>query len=465
MAEPYSYMAQSTQAPQQQQVTNNWGSNSYVDGGNQPTDQPGGTGGAGTGGQNAYGYDPNMYGPLGNPNPTGGDMMATGGYDLYGNGSQWGQGFQQGTDDWNPGAQLGQYDFAPTPGQNVFAGQPQGLSQIYGDKFYDPATYYDKNSPESRMLENTLPLRQQQYNEFTNNRDFNEAARRYGLEYAETLYGNRYNQMLTTRQQKAGEETARDASRLAWAGHSANLQQSDRDFLLGTRAADTSQYGADTQRLLGNEANRIDQMWKAGQLSNQQKEIELARLTQNQNNALAQQRYQLDQQIATAGTYEQQQAAILARQQLDMQRLFGTQGTFEQQQTADIARKQQALQEQVATAGNYEQRQAAEMALRNFELQKQIVTGGTWDQQAQQAFLQQQMAQQGQQFTQEQALRQQIATAGTYEQQQAASHQLRQLQQQAELAREQMATEKEMARWSRFGRNQTPNARWARSWQ
>lgn len=480
MAQPYSYMAQSTQTPQQQQVKNNWGQPQNNGNGGYGSGQGGGGGGSSANvdymqpqnntAQSAQpGYNP--------ANPTyqnEGGVQGQGSYDLYGNSSQWGSGFQQPTNQWNPGQALGgPQNYAPTAGQNVNAAQPQGFGEIYGKQFYDPKTYADKNSPQARMIENTLPLRQQGFNEYSNNRDFNEAARRYGLEYAETVYGNRYNQQLATRQQKSGEETAADASRLAWAGHSMNLRQGDRDYDLGQRAAGTAQYGADTTRMIGqgqlkNDATDSLRQYMLGnrgldiQNTDSLRDYNLGNRSLDVQNTDSLRQYNLGNRAADTATFNAQTGRYEATTQRDLGNRNLDLGFLTQNQNNTLGQGRLALD--------------STDSLRNYNLgnraadtnQYQAATQRTLGQQANQI---DQMWKTGQLTNQQRDLalqevaQQQRNTLDTRTQASLEDYRIRQMEQEATLMREQMAAENERARWSQFGRNQTPNARWARSWQ
>jgi hypothetical protein len=172
-----------------------------------------------------------------------------------------------------------------------------------------------------------LPYQQYMQNAQQYGTDFNEAQRRWNEQFNWTQQGDRFNQDLSTRQQQMAEWQAQEAAR-QW-GNQFGWQQQNDLF---------SQDLANRQHVLSQQQLSVEQAYREGQISNEQRQLALAELSQQQDEAWR--RYQLGEQmgfsreeLAATQQYRAQQDA-LARWQQQQQMAMQTQSLEAQRQNA-----------------------------------------------------------------------------------------------------------------------------------
>lgn len=218
----------------------------------------------------------------------------------------------------------------------------------FGQSIVDPAllgsrkVWEDKNSRDWMM--NMQPWAQMQINSGQWGQQFDEGNQRYWDESAWGKQRDTFGMGLSARQQQMAEWQAQQAANQWGAQFGREGLRDDREWDLGNR-----QFGLQQQLGLGElgvkqgqldvnrEANSIDQMWKAGQLSNQQRELALAELAQSQKYGIESGRLSLD-------TMTQKELTDYRNRQLA--------------QEAQVAREQMANQQQIATMSAYGRAQA-----------------------------------------------------------------------------------------------------------
>lgn len=216
----------------------------------------------------------------------------------------------------------------------------------YAMDMYNPASWGDKNSAGARMIENTMPVRMQDWNEYQSERDFGEGRQRYWTEAERTHQGNLRAQDLAERQQMMAEWMAGNQTQLGAAEFSQRQLEAgwNRDLAsrgydiedrLGQGRIDADRYGAELglQGTLG-AADRYAGAQRYGA------DRQLEGVLGSAKEYAGAQRYGADQQLAGA-RYTADQYSGAQRYGAEL----GLQGTKYQADTQDkIARMQDLTQ-------------------------------------------------------------------------------------------------------------------------
>lgn len=203
-------------------------------------------------------------------------------------------------------------------------GQQANPNQFSYYQGLDPTTLQSNAEREAALqaVQANIPISQYNQNAYQYAQDFNEAQRRWNEQFGYQQGLDQFNMGLADRQQTNAEWQAQQAAN-QWAQDFArqqgndtwNQQFSQQQFGLqdystreGLRQQEAYQQG---QLGVQQQANAINQAYNQGRLSNEQRQLALAELTQSQQNtyqntALAQQAALAREQMAA-----QQQNAIL----------------------------------------------------------------------------------------------------------------------------------------------------------
>ena len=187
-------------------------------------------------------------------------------------------------------------------------------------------------------MSTVLPYLQYQQNNSQYSQDFNEAQRRWDSQNGWQQQMDTYNMGLTGRQQTFNEWQQQEAAN-QWAAQFGWTQQNDLFSQgLADRQLTGDQWYQQQQVGIAQQQNAIENAYNQGRLTNEQRQIALAEVTQQQQNA-----YQYAQLAATQGWNREELASINA---------------YRQQQDA-LARWQQEQQMQMQAAELQAQRQNA----------------------------------------------------------------------------------------------------------
>lgn len=226
----------------------------------------------------------------------------------------WGYAQQGGTGPYNPNPSRPQTGYqpsqlspwnpqtpttpTPTPGQQS---TPQTWATPNG---WTPANFNTSalQTQNTAYMSAILPYLQYQQNNSQYSQDFNEAQRRWDAQNGWQQQMDQYNMGLTGRQQQFNEWQAQEAAN-QW-GAQFGWQQSNDLFSQG----------------LAQRQQQIDQAYNEGRLSNEQRQIALAELTQQQQNAFQYANLAANQgwnreELAATNAYRQQQDALARWQQ------------------------------------------------------------------------------------------------------------------------------------------------------
>lgn len=193
----------------------------------------------------------------------------------------------------------------------------------------------------SQYLSSMLPYQQLQQNQSQYTGDFNEAQRRWNQQMGWTQQTDQYNMDLSGRQQQMAEWTAQQANQ-QWYDQFGQTQRNDafsQDLANRQFGQQNQQFDRNLQ--LQYAAQTIEQAYNEGRLSNEQRQLALGELTQQQNNAFAQQ-----QLAATQGWNREELAATQAyrAQQDQLARAQMAQDLAMQTQTLEAQRQNALLQ-------------------------------------------------------------------------------------------------------------------------
>ena len=232
---------------------------------------------------------------------------------------------------WNP-----QTPTAPqmTPGQQSTP-QTWATPQAWTPANFNTPALQTQNTA---YMSTVLPYLQYQQNNSQYSQDFNEAQRRWDSQNGWQQQMDTYNMGLTGRQQTFNEWQQQEAAN-QWAAQFGWTQQNDLFSQgLADRQLTGDQWYQQQQVGIAQQQNAIENAYNQGRLTNEQRQIALAEVTQQQQNA-----YQYAQLAATQGWNREELASINA---------------YRQQQDA-LARWQQEQQMQMQAAELQAQRQNA----------------------------------------------------------------------------------------------------------
>jgi hypothetical protein len=212
---------------------------------------------------------------------------------------------------------------APTP--NARPGSPvqPGTGMGYGFSWSPPAWLSNQDQAGwgsdamAKALQNyglLQPWVQTQQNAYQWGNEFNENQRRWDQQFGWQQLSDQFGMNLSAQQQALADWVARQNAaqwekqfgldtemgrgNLALGNRELDIrdQYQQGQLGLGQRTLESEDWYRRAQANQAQQANTIDQMWKSGQLSNQQRELALAELTQGQNEAFR--RAQLAQEAA-----------------------------------------------------------------------------------------------------------------------------------------------------------------------
>lgn len=231
---------------------------------------------------------------------------------------------------------------------NPFGGNAGGASQ-YGPMDWverlqlgglTPETFGDKNSAMARYLENILPPAQFAQNAYQWGQEFGEGNRRWNDQFGWQRQGDTFNMGLAGRQQQMAEWQARENANQWAAQFGREGVRDEREWDLSNRQFGLSQELGRGDLGVKQQANTIDQMWKSGQLTNQQRELALAELTQSQKYGLDTQRLGLDtrtqDELTKYRNAQLAQEAAIAREQMANQQQIATMQAYGRSQSPNV---------------------------------------------------------------------------------------------------------------------------------
>ena len=235
---------------------------------------------------------------------------------------------------WNPtvpAAQTGGNPGAPARTSNPWVA-PTGVN-------VDPSKWTTTNANQwANYMQTMLPYQQYQQNTYQYGNDFNEAQRRWNQQQGWTQATDQFNMGLSGRQQTMAEWQAQEAAR-QWQNQFDYTRQNDAFSQdLANRQFGLSQQTQDQSYQIAAQQNAINQAYNQGRLTNDQRQLALAELTQQQQNA-----YQYANLNATQGWNREELAATnayraqqdtLARAQMAQQAQLQTQQLEAQRQNA-----------------------------------------------------------------------------------------------------------------------------------
>jgi hypothetical protein len=238
---------------------------------------------------------------------------------------------------WNPNvpaAQTGGNMGAPAQTSNPW-NAPTGINT-------DPSKWTTTNANQwAQYMSTMLPYQQYVQNTYQYGNDFNEAQRRWNQQQNWTQQTDQYNMGLTGRQQQMAEWQAQEAAR-QWQNQF-DYQRGNDAFSqdLANRQFGLSQQTQDQSYQIAAQQNAINQAYNQGRLTNDQRQLALAELTQQQQNA-----YQYANLAATQGWNREELAATqqYRAQQDQLARAQMAQQAQLQAQQLEAARQNAILQ-------------------------------------------------------------------------------------------------------------------------
>ena len=208
---------------------------------------------------------------------------------------------------------------------------------------FSVGNFNDKNSPTARYWENALPMAQFMQNANQWGQEFAQGNQRYWDESGWGKQRDTFNMGMANRQQQMaewmaneqanqwganfGQEQLRDEREWQMAGQQFGQQQlrDERDWQMAGQQFGLQQQRANTERELGLEANRIENMYKSGQLSNQQRELALAELKQKSEFGLA---FRTQDELTAYRNAQMAQEAGLTRERIEADRQNAAMAAF-----------------------------------------------------------------------------------------------------------------------------------------
>lgn len=152
---------------------------------------------------------------------------------------------------------------------------------------FSVGNFNDKNSATARYWENALPMAQFMQNANQWGQEFAQGNQRYWDESGWGKQRDSFNMGMSNRQQQMAEWMANEQARQWGANFGQEQLRDEREWEMSGKQFGLQQQRANTERELGLESNRIENMYKSGQLTNQQRELALAELKQKSESGLA----------------------------------------------------------------------------------------------------------------------------------------------------------------------------------